>query len=328
MHRTRAVGSICLLALFAPVAAEASPDTAMQWLQRTEQAVRETSFRGTFVYVHGGHLETIRVYHKADSDGHRERLVSRTGAAREVIRDRDGVRCILPGSESLSAPARRSTTHFPSGLINDPEALQEGYRLRFSETGRIADRQTVRILAVPRDEYRYGHRLWLDRISAIPLKSELVDGDGETLEKVMFTDFEAGVDIPDRQLRPSVSIPDDGHPRRGREPRVAGVEEDALNVTWMPPGFRQVSEQTRQLAGGGDRVRHMVYSDGLASVSLFVERIGDGSGMLEGESRMGAVNAFGLPVNENTQLTVVGEVPAAAVRRIAESVVFSRTTEQ
>lgn len=329
--RARVVGSLCLLALIAPGAPEAAPETALQWLQRTEKAVRETDFRGTFVYQHGNHLETIRVFHKTSSDGHRERLVSLTGPAREVIRDRNGVNCILPGSDSLVLRDRHSAGYFPSGLVTDSEALSEGYRVGFAGTDRIADRRTVRVSAVPRDEYRYGHRLWLDRVSGIPLKSELIDGEGRALERVMFTEFEEGVEISDRELEPADATNAVSDPAPARQPVVSRdriLEGSRLNVTWMPPGFRLLSEQTKALAGGDGHVRHMVYSDGLASVSLFLERAGQESGMLEGGSRMGAVNAFGRPVGGHVQLTVVGEVPGATVRRIAESVVLSEPSGQ
>ena len=77
-----------------------------------------------------------------------------------------------------------------------------------------------------------------------------------------------------------------------------------------------MSEHEEELPGRDAPVVHILYSDGLANVSVFIEPAKEKK--IARRSRVGASNAFSIEVDGN-QITAVGEVPAATVEQIATS---------
>ncbi len=293
------------------------PDT---WLEQMETALETINYRGTFVYIHGEQAETMLVYHRVGPEGTRERLVSLNGSAREVLRNRDEVKCILPDDKAVFVEKRHDGGTLTRGI--PLAALRNGkhYEFELLGNGRIAGRSAQQVAIKPRDGFRYGYQLWLDDETALPLRSELLDDSGQPIEKMMFTEIEIGVEIDDALLESAVSS--EGftwHVRGGGDEAVA---ERATPVEFgeLPPGYRIVSAETRPESA--EPSWHLVLSDGLASVSVFAEPLAEGKPSLDGLSRIGAVNAFGIRLNEH-HVTVVGEVPEATVKAIGEAVAFA-----
>lgn len=313
---------ICALAMVVPAMAAASePRDARAWIERMVQAVQGLAYEGTFVYSHGDQLEAMRILHRADGEAERERLVSLTGAAREILRDNDAVTCILPDSRSVVVEKRRARGYLPEGLLRLPEGLERHYEFVLGGADRMAGRPAQVIAVQPRDGYRYGYRLWLNRETALLLKADLLDERGRAVEQMMFTSLEVRPDIPPERLEPSVS--GRGYEWfRVPEPHAAAPESPApreWSVRELPPGFRMAMHAEHGLPTSRMPVEHLMYTDGLASVSVYIERPGQDVEMLRGPSRMGAVNAFGLEVDGH-QVTAVGEVPERTVELIARAV--------
>lgn len=291
------------------------------WLQRMNQALRHRNYVGTFVYVHGEHMESMRVFHRADTEGGIERLIALSGPPREVIRDHHSVKCILPDSRMVLVERRYAAGRFPAALpASVPAArLAAYYEFKDLGDGRVADYPTKIIGIMPRDQYRYGYRLWLDTKTGMLLRSDLLDSSGHSVERVMFTSLRYPQVIPDAELRATEigagfvwNIQGDREPL---SPAEAGVRWEA---TRLPPGFVLSLTDVQRVAGVPQPVRHLVFSDGLASVSVFAETAQASRNALIGPSQMGAVNAFGRQVGDH-HLTVVGDVPAPTVELIAES---------
>ncbi|MGD8378750.1 MAG: MucB/RseB C-terminal domain-containing protein [Gammaproteobacteria bacterium] len=294
--------------------------TPQQWLDLMGDAVQSRNYEGTFVYRHDEKLETMRIVHRADDDGESERLVSLNGSAREVIRHGDTLRCILPDDRSILVQHSQRTAPFPARLPADTGNLAGHYEFLDLGTDRIANRECKVIGVKPKDGYRYGYRLWLDRATGLPLRSDLIGEKGHTVEQVMFTSFSTPASIPDSELKPDADARDFVvHVRKADKQSAKEGEPRHWQVNHLPPGFEINMNQIQHLAGGNSVVRHMVFSDGLASVSLFAEPVDGGKDVLRGLARMGAVNAYGRVV-DGFQITVVGEVPAATVKMIGESV--------
>jgi sigma-E factor negative regulatory protein RseB len=176
----------------------------------------------------------------------------------------------------------------------------------------------------PRDAFRYGYRLWIDKESMLLLKSELRDKSGFPLEQIMFTELRVLETVPDELLQPGVSGQNYTwyHSASSTE-RGEDVREGRWIVSWMPSGFSMNEHERQALVASGKPVDHMVFSDGLASVSVFIEQL-DGEGeMAVGLSRMGGVNTYAKYLGD-FQVTAVGEVPPATVQRIANSVADAR----
>ncbi len=201
----------------------------------------------------------------------------------------------------------------------DVHKLAGYYEFAMGGSERVAGHAARKILITPRDAFRYGYRLWLEKDNGLLLKSELLDESGEPVEQFMFTHVEFLDQVPESLLKPAIS----GQEYTWYQPTDrAGAPPAADTGRWeasaLPGGFSLVLQRTDSMPTAREPVEHLVFSDGLSSVSVFIEPISDSRHHLEGGSRMGAVNAFGRLLDDH-HITVMGEVPQATVRRIANS---------
>lgn len=299
-----------------------NPDT---WLQQMETALETVDYRGRFVYIHGDEAETMLVFHRVGPDGTRERLVSLNGSAREVLRNDDEVKCILPDDKVVFVEKRHEGGTLAQGIPLNAVRNSDHYAFELLGMGRIAGRSAQLIAIKPRDEFRYGYQLWLDEATALPLRSELIDESGVPIEKMMFTEIEIGAEIADGQLAPSVSGEDFTWHVNGGEEKAVAEMSTPVKFDVLPPGYEIVSAETRE--EDEQPSWHLVISDGLASVSVFAEPMVEGKPSLAGLSTLGAVNAFGVRLDTH-HITVVGEVPEATVTAIGEAATLSESGEK
>lgn len=307
-----------LLALAAPAARAA--DDAEVLLARMNQAVHRLDYDGTFVYLHGEQLDSLRIVHKAGNGGARERLVSLNGPQREIIRNDREVRCYLPDENAVMVEHRRADRrNFPALLPESVGALNANYLLNRGKDGRVAGRKAVSVSIKPRDAYRYGYQLWADEATGLLLKASLTDEHGAVIEQYMFTQVAIGKPIPEAELKPRMPLK--GALVQPAEPDNLPAADFRWTVTQPPPGFAATARMLRRLPGHAEPVEHLVYSDGLAVVSVFVERRQDTAKApaLTGTTHMGALNAYGRVVDGH-RVTVMGEAPAATVSLIGDSV--------
>jgi sigma-E factor negative regulatory protein RseB len=210
--------------------------------------------------------------------------------------------------------------------------VNEFYRIDALSQGRVLGR-TVRVISVnPKDQFRFGYRLWLDEQSAMPLKTQLCDSHGRVLEQIIFARLDMPESIADADLAPAAST-DGMRWVRQSAPGSAASGAPAFRASELPPGFRLTVAGAQTLGGATLPASHLVYSDGLATVSVFVESepvaakggSDDSSSEavapppLRGLARVGSGYAFSTVV-QGHQVTAVGEVPAETVEFIAHSV--------
>jgi len=305
-----------LLAVAGQVCADSD---ARRWLNDMSSALQSLNYDGTFVYLHNGKLEAMRVVHQAGSQGVKERLVSLTGSPREVLRDDKAVTCIMADSKSVMVEQSRPPQPFPV-VPEDLDSLSRYYQLEEAGDDRIAGHMTRVITITPRDRFRYGYRFWIDKNSHMLLKSDLTGVDGKAIEQVMFTRMDISSSIPAEALRPSLT--GDGYnwirqDTDSHDMKVPG--RPAWLVQRLPAGFEMTDFQHRRMREGGSRAEHLVFSDGLATLSVYIEKLNPDDEAYQGLSAMGAMNAFGAVV-EDHQVTVVGEVPPATVQMVAGAV--------
>ena len=321
----RFAGRVAIIATCLGCAPAWSADgSAQAWLKRINAAARDLNYDGTFVYQQGPQLETMRIIHRVRDGSSQERLISLNGSPREIIRNNRVVWCYLPDEKRVAVEHRRAEAkQFPTILPESPEKLRKYYDLDLGMLSRVAGRSAQAVLIKPRDGYRYGYALWADQDTGLLLKAELIDSENTQLEQFLFTQVSIGQDISDDDLRPSQLA---GPMEWIAKPlSTSSKSKDAPPLQWeaasLPRGFRLVSQLPRRQSNRENLEEHLVYTDGLAAVSVFVERIMEGqSSFMEGGSRMGAVHAFGRRL-DNHQITAVGEVPAATVSLIASSIV-------
>jgi len=300
-------------------------DEVQQWLQKMQRAAHMLNYDGTFVYGQQGQLTSMRIVHRVTPQGEQERLISMDGSGREVIRDGKKVTCILPDSKTVVVEKSRQDKQFPPPFPMRIKELSKYYNFSLAGNGKVAGQPTQRISITPKDVYRYGHILWVDRDTGLLLKTHLLDEAGKPIEQFVFTRIAYLKEVPDEWLQPAVDGRDfTWYESRDEQPLEVGDTGPDLKVAWLPNGFEQDMNRMQKLPTSAMPVKHLVFSDGLASISIFVEEALEHSqGNLEGGSRMGAVNAHGTDVGDY-HVTVVGEVPHITVEKISQAVVLNK----
>ena len=286
-----------------------------EWLDRMSAAVQKISYEGTVIRSKGGDAEALKVVRSFSDGVISEKLTVQEGNGLEIIRNGDEVHCILPDQKSvLVEPWNNQSTLF-SNLPTSDVRFGHEYDLSLVREELVAGRKAVLLAIRPHDEFRFGHRLWLDRETGFPLRTELLDGDGSLLEQLKFADINLDSDISPDALSPSVSIENFTF-QAGNAKRVEVDVETDWVCNDLPAGFRVVSTKNAQLPGADVSVIHILYSDGLATVSVFIAKIQIKHAARR--SNVGGSNAYSLQQDEY-QITAVGEVPAATAKRIATS---------
>ncbi len=293
-------------------------------LQRIYSASQKLSYTGTFVYQHGREAETSRITRVVDASGPRERLETLDGVPREIVRTGDDVVCYLPASMTVKIDKQPGGRSLPAMLPDQSRDLGGNYTLRTGDTERIAGYETQVLMLEPRDNMRYGHKLWADMGSGMLLKARTFNERGEALEQLTFTQIQIGGHIDRELLKSRFSA-------QGRSWRIddeGASQADLSRAGWsiraQPPGFRKITEMTRRL-GGVPGVGHIVLSDGLAAVSVFIEPWAPRPAQATSEQQLhhGAFNVFVRELGGH-RIIVVGEAPAESVRSIANAVEYRK----
>jgi sigma-E factor negative regulatory protein RseB len=283
------------------------------------RAVEELNYEGTFVHVLDGNAETMHVIHRNHNGRISERLLSLDGVGREYIREEDTVQCILPDHRIVLLETRKDTSPLVSALPNYSADLEPHYEFTMYKSARVAKRPVQVIGIKPKDEYRYGYMLWLDRQTAMPLKSQIRDENGQIVEQILFTQIQISDFIPASALHPAIDTEGFTFIRAPEaRPETGGGDAVGWRAAMLPGGFRLSAATQSQIAGSSYPVEHLVYSDGLATVSVFIEDPKTNADVGEGFSKVGSTNAYSLTLR-GRKVTAIGEVPRQTVRSIATS---------
>ena len=300
------------------LANEAAAEDAARWLERAAQAAKTLNYAGNIVYQHNGRVETSRLVHLVDDGREQEKLVSLDGPAREVIRSSDDARCYFPDAKVVRIEPRTFRNVFPSLSPEQLRNLSQYYDAKMVVSERVAGRWTQVMVFEPRDGLRYGHKFWADAKTGLLLKARLVDDHGEAVEQFSFIDIAINEKVDLDMVKPSwPKTPPDWQVKQGSFGEVV-PKDTGWAVGKVPPGFQKVVEGYRTLRGRRDPVMHLVYSDGLVAISVFVEPVALPSAPV-GASQQGGISVFSTR-SDDFVVTVLGEAPPATVRQIALSV--------
>lgn len=313
-----------LLGLAVLLQAGAACAESNDWLARMAQAVRTQNYQGVLVYAQGGRMESMRITHRYLNGREQERLQALSGSEREIFRDNDVVTCILPKDRAVKLDRRAFRGLLPSLSRATVDEISVHYELQELGSANVVGRACRAIAMRPRDAYRFGYRMWIDEETSVPLKVELLGADGQALEQIMFTQISFPAQIEDKALEPGVDARDFVWIRQRAPTAAAPVAAENWVAGKLPPGFRLVVHDQQLMPGLQEPVEHMVFTDGLATVSAFIASQG-APGKFKGLSRMGAVTAYARMVDD-FHVTVVGEVPQATVELIASQLRYEPQT--
>jgi len=294
-------------------AAQAQSPEALDWLRRIHDATQKLSYTGTFVYQQGGRTETSRITRFVDAGGDIEKLEVMDGAPREIVRTKDTVRCYLPDSRVVKVDRRTAERGFPGLLPERVTALARHYDISLGESRRVAGFDCTAVVLKAKDNLRYGYRLYADKASGMLLRAVTFDDAGE-VEQFMFTQFSPG-----KVTRDMVKPRHAAASWRIEDAAAAPASLGGWGLSAELPGFRKVVELKRRMES--KPVGQVVYSDGLAAVSVFIEPLEGRRATRTGLASMGAIHIYTREV-ANHMVTVVGEAPALSVQRIADAVEY------
>ena len=302
------LGLVGLLAL----SAVARADVALDWLNRAATAAKQQNYSGVYVYHHGEHVEVLRVSHRIDAKGEQEKVEVLDGTPRQFLRINNDVYCHLPDGKHVRLERNAPRRFFPALLPVQPATLLAYYDAKLGGIERVAGRPCQVVMLEPRDGYRYAYNLWLDKQTGLPLKSRIVNQNGSVVSMFVFSEIQVGR-APDAELF--------RNDMAGKLIQKASLDQPA-RVAWNvtpPPGFEQVQAAVRALPGKQEPVTHLVFSDGLSVLSMFVEPINPRIQRMHGLSAEGAIGVYAREV-DGYSVTTLGEVPNTALIETGNSV--------
>lgn len=310
----RALALLALAIGCAQVRAEGMPAV----LQRMLDAAGSLNYRGHVVQIEGNHTQSLRVMHRAGANGGDDRVHSLQGRYWELRRTGSACRVALTDGK----PARDEAlvaAMFPSLLPQRLQRLAQYYDFEPIGSGRLADRAAEFTVARPRDQFRFAYLLVTDAQTGLLLKASLIDGRGRELRQAFFVDLE---------LLPELPAADWEQPHPAASPALVWSEytldrrELGKDVPWrlssLPPGFRLGDYARGRLPGGSQEVEQLTVSDGLATVSVFIDRASSGEQPLQGVSRIEALPAYGTTIGGH-HVVLLGAVPVATLEHIAKA---------
>jgi sigma-E factor negative regulatory protein RseB len=325
-----AISIACFLGATAAAHATESANSGetLAWLKKMAAASRQLNYSGTIVYQHGGHVETSRVVHYVNAAGGEfEKLETLDGPPREVIRSNEQVTCYLPTAKVVLIEQRnKNAQHFPALLPESVAGLTDSYTVRNEGVDRVAGHECQWITLAPRDNLRYGRSFCAELTSGLPLRARTLNEKGDTVESFAFTEVTLGGAFNRERVKSKYA--DKARTQGWRIDRSAlsmapvTPGETGWVLTSQLPGFKKLMEARRQMGSRG-QVSQIVFSDGLAAVSVFVEPGSRASP--QALTHQGAVNILTRNAGGNS-VTVLGEAPVATIMQIANSLELRQKT--
>jgi len=311
----RLAGAIALSLLASLAHAESD---ARNWLVRMSASLTERNYDGRFIHSSDTQSETLRIVHRNVKGNITERLVSLDGSGREYIRTNIKTTYYMPDTRTVVVEDRIDNDGLLTLIPEYREGLENYYDITTGQETMVLGKRAILVNVQPKDEFRYGYRLWLDMDTAMPLKSQLCNHHGKIVEQVAFAELAVKDTIAESELQTSLNT--SGYSQLRQEVRRHFISPDSIGwrVSNLPPGFKLKVTRLQSMAGSKSPVRHMVYSDGLATVSVFIEPANGKDNEGSGLQRVGSVFAFHSD-NSGYQVTAVGEVPPLTVKSIVGS---------
>lgn len=306
-----------LLAIFIGLISEAAAAeslTAVQWLDKMNLAMKTLNYQGTVIFMKNGQIETMKYRHSVDHGVEQERLSSLNSPMREVTRKSNEVTCVFKETSEKVINHHPLDSSFIINMPNNPASLEKSYNLELAGQESVAMLPAQIVAAQPRDGLRYPRKIWINTQNFLPLKIEVYALEGHALEQVMFTELSTQT-VADASAGNDAS--DKFHTKHIHSAQAEPLDRATFLVKRWPEGFEPVFFIKNSIQQSQKAVDHLLMSDGFSTVSVYLES--KESEGIEGLHSLGSVNSFS-KVIDDTQITVLGEVPAKTVELIADGI--------
>lgn len=309
-----------LSAASSAVVGSKAPDRSVsEWLLRMHDASRRRAYIGTYVVSAGGTMSSARIWHVCDGEQQMERVESLTGAQRSTFRHNDQVVTFLPDRRVVVAEKRESLGVFPNLLESNDSSIAQFYRVQVIGGERVAGYVSDVVQLQPQDEWRFGYRIWTEKKTGLVVKLQILDVAGRVLEQAAFSELQLDVPVSMTQLTQMMANTQGYQVEKPDLVKTSPTAEGWILKTAVP-GFKSMSCYRRSV-GAADahhaNTFQWIFSDGLASVSLFVEAFDARLHGQPGSTAMGATHTLTRRMGD-WWLTVVGEVPPLTLAAFAQ----------
>lgn len=313
ISRAALVAAILLSGLMFPVSSLAGDmESAQDLMARMAKASRELNYSGVFTYEHRGNLTSVKLIHEVRDGKIYERLLHMDGSQRDVVSRSDSLNCVRAGDMLLRGNAYK---------ISDGSylRLEDFYEFHIKGDDRIANRDVSLVHVIPKDRYRYGYILAIDKESGLLLQSLLMNQAGQPLERFQFVDISIGSSSSYLDMQ----IKEGGFTEINQADcieinRKISTPQSMWDVNWLPPGFVLASHQPPGAAGQ----ESMMYTDGLAVFSVFIDSV-QGTVLPPVDAKLGATVAVLTKVDisgNQYAICVVGEIPRGTASQVAGAI--------
>jgi sigma-E factor negative regulatory protein RseB len=319
-----AVSSFIAFSTHAEPAPQGESREAQALLRTIQSAAQKLNYSGTFIYQQGSQVRTSRITHLVEGKNELEKLEILDGQPREYIRSNEEVICYVPDAKTLLVESRITQDVFPAILAANADSLAEHYSIRKGGDGRVAGFDCQSVLLEPKDDLRYGYKLWAEKSTGLLLRAQTISENGAVIEQISFTQLAIG-NIDRSRVKPTFT---NTRGWRVENAVMSHVDLSNWSVKRLPVGFHKTRELKRMVSdtplqpgapATQREVSQIVYSDGLAAISVFIEP--GSQSRTEGSLQQGAMNIVGKR-HGDFWLTIVGEVPLTAIRQVANSIEY------
>ena len=309
-----------VLVLGAACGAHAGPPSdALGWLQRAMEAARKASYSGTFVHTNGDRISTIRITHINTNGDEHERIEALDGPTYEIVRRNDEMFCYYPDAKTVRLDRRINARFFPSLFRAPADVIAQSYDVKLGGMEHVLDYDCRWILLEPRDAMRFPERLCSETGTGLVVRAKTLGLHGQVIEQYTFADLKVGP----RVARGDVKSLFEARVKQWITDSQPREEAKGVDTGWavdkLPAGFRKMTELRRTLPGRPHPVSQLIYSDGLASLSVFIEPNGAPKRTTESSSEDGTTTFFARPMGDQL-VTVLGEIPLTTAEEVAASV--------
>jgi sigma-E factor negative regulatory protein RseB len=287
-------------------------ESAQDLMARMAEASRELNYSGVFTYEHRGNLTSVKLIHEVREGKTYERLLHMDGTQRDVVSRSDSVDCVRTGDMLLRGNAYKISD-------DNYSRLEDFYEFHIKGDGRIANRQVSMVHVLPKDKYRFGYVVAIDKQSGLLLQSVLMSHSGKPLERFQFVDI--SISESSSEIDFQIEGGDFGSVDQTdclEIDRKVDVPESMWDIDWLPPGFVLASHQSPSAEGQ----ESMMYTDGLAVFSVFIDSV-QGSVLPPIDAKLGATVAVLTKADINGHqyaICVVGEIPRGTASQVASAI--------
>jgi sigma-E factor negative regulatory protein RseB len=299
-----------------------------EWLQRMHTASRQLSYAGTFVVsAASGTLSSARIWHVCEGDLQMERIEALSGPPRSTFRRNDHVVTFLPESKVVKSEKRENLELFPNLLRAPDSSIGDFYTVRLIGRDRVAGFDTDVVQLEPRDGLRFGYRVWSERRSGLVVKLQTIDGDNKVIEQSAFSELQLDAPVKMHVLSQMMSSTA-GYRVEKSELERTTAQGEGWALRKPVAGFKPINCYRRPATSEAQgHTMQWTFSDGLASVSLFLEPYDAQRKPQEIILALGATYTLTRRLADKDGdwwLTAVGEVPPQTLDAFAQSLVRAR----